>query len=162
MGTNVMQQGNQPLFCHIAQLIEQSRQRITTAVNTAMVYTYYEIGRYIVEDEQKGKHDAQYGKYVIKNLSQQLTDRFEEKWSVDTLKRCRFFYSVYSKKIGATVLAKSDSNSNNDEGNAVAPIQKMEKVFVQSPAFTLSWSHYLVLMRIENPDERSFYEIECQ
>lgn len=79
----------------------------------------------------------------------------------DTLKRCRFFYQAYSNStIGATPLPQlqdklkpTHNKSTTNCSNTVAPIQ--------TPRFTLSWSHYLVLMRIENPDERSFYEIEA-
>lgn len=129
------------LFEHIAQLIEKSRQYVKSTINTAMVYTYYGIGKYIVEDEQQGEGRAKYGKNILKQLSKRLTERFGTSWTVDTLKRCRFFYKAYtSAAIGAT------------------PLPQLE----DSPKFTLSWSHYLILMRIENPDERHFYEIEAK
>lgn len=128
------------LFKKVTNLIEQARVRVATAMNVAEVYTKYQIGRYIVEEEQSGKVRAEYGKQVLEGLSEQLMKRYEEGWTVDTLKRCRFFYKVYgSTQIGATLLPQS--------GNM--------------PKFTLSWSHYLVLMRIKNADERRFYEIEA-
>ena len=128
------------LFKKVTNLIEQARVRVATAMNVAEVYTKYQIGRYIVEEEQSGMVRAEYGKQVLEGLSEQLMKRYEEGWTVDTLKRCRFFYKVYcSTQIGATLLPQS--------GNM--------------PKFTLSWSHYLVLMRIKNADERRFYEIEA-
>jgi predicted nuclease of restriction endonuclease-like (RecB) superfamily len=155
MNDNNIQQDNQPLYLHIAQLIEQSRQRIATIVNTAMVYTYYEIGRYIVEDEQQGNYRAEYGKAILKDVSKRLTERFGMGWSYRSLRSIKQFYIVYSKRINSdypiwqTLFANS---SKSNLANSVGQIQQ----------FTLSWSHYLVLMRIEKPDERNFYEIECQ
>ena len=84
------------LFERISHLIEQARKRVSTTVNLAEVYTKYSIGQYIVEDEQQGEYRAQYGKQVLQNLSVRLTERFGNGWTVDTLKRCRYFYNVYS------------------------------------------------------------------
>lgn len=145
------------LFEKVSALIEQGRQRVVSAVNIAEVYTKYCIGQYIVEDEQQGKVRAEYGKQVLKELSARLTERFGEGWSVETLDKSRKFYRVYSsRQISSTVQTKLNIVNSVDEiedGNTVAPIRQ--------PRFTLSWSHYLVLMRIENPEARSFYEIEC-
>lgn len=148
------------LFEKISALIEESRKKVATAVNIAEVYTKYEIGRYIVEDEQEGNYRAAYGKKVLEVLSYRLTDKFGPSWSVDTLKRCRFFFNVYScPEIGATALPKSEKQKvDKDSGNSVAPIQNAPTV---PHEFVLSWSHYLILMRVDNPDARSFYEIEA-
>ena len=128
------------LFNKVSNLIEQARARVATAMNVAEVYTKYKIGQLIVEDEQKGKYRAEYGKQILSKLSERLISTYENGWTVDTLKRCRFFYRIYCpQQIGATVLPQSEV----------------------LPEFTLSWSHYLVLMRIKNDDERRFYEIEA-
>lgn len=148
------------LFEKIAILIEQSRRFVANSVNVAEVRTRYEVGRYIYEDEQQGGR-ASYGKQVLKNLSVRLISRYGEDWTYDTLKRCRFFYQAYANaKIGATPLPQLEDYNNPSENkqdtnwsNTVATIQL--------PRFTLSWSHYLVLMRIENIEARSFYEIEA-
>ncbi len=140
---------NEDLFVKITSLIEKSRHHIATAVNTAMVITYFEIGRYIVQDEQKGSNRAKYGKSVLKELSSKLTERFEKGWSVENLQNIRNFYLAYSQKY-ETVFHKS---SDSDLVNSVYEIQN---------PFELSWSHYLILMRIQNIDERNFYEIECK
>lgn len=150
------------LFERVASLIEQARRHVATSVNIAEVYTKYTIGRYIVEDEQQGQHRAQYGKQVLIGLSDRLTKCFGDGWSVETLKKCRFFYSVYSSsQIGSIVWTKlkivdSVDEIGNETQNAV--LGNGQQCL---PNFTLSWSHYLVLMRIDNPDARNFYEIEC-
>ena len=102
---NDIQKREDALFEHISKLIEKSRKQAKTAINTAMVYTYYGIGKYIVEDEQNGYERAAYGKKVLKQLSEQLCAEYGNGWTVDTLKRCRFFYKAYSPyQIGATPL----------------------------------------------------------
>lgn len=129
------QLSNQPneniLFSKVAELLELSRKQVIATVNLTMVHTYFEIGKMIIEGEQQGEIRAVYGKGVLKNLSNRLKERFGKGFSVDNLQNMRRFYSVYSK---------------------------YEK---PSTKFKLSWSHYLVLMRIENSNERSFYEIEA-
>ena len=148
------------LFERISELIEQARRRVVTTANIAEVYTKYSIGQYIVEDEQQGNARAEYGKQVLKDLSRRLTERFGDGWSVETLKLCRRFYNVYSNSVNSVYPIQ------NKKDRQCLPISEIvhnadEYAETLTPQFTLSWSHYLVLMRIENPDARSFYEIEC-
>ena len=148
------------LFERISALIEQARNVVVNTAKAAEVKTRYEVGRYIFEDEQQGERAA-YGKQVLKNLSVKLIDRFGDDWSYDTLIRCRKFYTSYQNaEIVATPLPQlenlgesAESKEDMNCGNAVAPIRL--------PRFILSWSHYLILMRIENIEARSFYEIEA-
>jgi len=150
----------QDLFQKVADLIEASRKRVATAVNTAMVYTYYEIGRYIVEDEQNGASRAEYGKAVLRNLSQALTDKYGSGWSYPNLKNIKLFYLIYSKRLNSVYPIE-----RNADLDIISPAEKAKQCLPNSttkrPQFILSWSHYLILMRIENPQARSFYEIEC-
>ena len=150
------------LFERISALIEESRKRVATAVNIAEVYTKYEIGRYIVEDEQEGKARAAYGKQVLPILSQKLTDKFGSGWSLETLKSARKFYSVYAPQaIRSTALTKSDKETGKTNlVNSVDQIQ-IAPAEPHTHKFVLSWSHYLVLMRIKDDGARSFYEVEC-
>ena len=120
------------LYNKIACLLEEARRKVASAVNIAMVYTYFEIGRIIVEDEQNGNSRAEYGKEVLKSLSERLTRKFGKGFSVTNLKQMRDFYQSYS--IRQTL----------------------------SDQFYLSWSHYLFLMRIDNNAERDFYEKEAE
>ncbi|MBO7422380.1 MAG: DUF1016 family protein [Oscillospiraceae bacterium] len=150
----------------IERLITEARKRTVAAVNTAMVYTYFEIGRMIVEDEQKGTTYASYGKETLKNVSMYLIARFGKGYSVDNLERMRKFYLIYSNS--ATPLRNSKnlkivSSNSLENTNSATPLRNSQ--IPQTPSaelhFTLSWSHYLKLLRIENPDERRFYEIEA-
>lgn len=128
----------------IALLLHQARKQVVQSINQTMVFTYFEIGRMIVEEEQAGKERADYGKQLLKGLSAQLIKEFGRGFSVENLDRMRYFYRVYSKDtISSTVLTNS--------GNGVNSL----------PEFKLSWSHYLKLMRIDDEYERKFYEIEA-
>ena len=148
------------LFERISTLIEESRKKVATAVNIAEVYTKYEIGRHIVEDEQEGKARAAYGKQVLQILSQKLTDKFGSGWSLETLKSARKFYSVYAPQaIRSTALTKSDKETGKT--NSVNSVDQIQIAPAEPHKFVLSWSHYLVLMRIKDDGARSFYEVEC-
>ena len=127
------------LYDKISTLIEQARNSIVKNVNCIEVYCKFKTGKYIIEDELYGKYRAAYGKKVLSLLSEKLTNKYGHGWSVETLTLCRKFYSVYSKIV-----------------NDVYEINTKTKQHF----FTLSWSHYLILMRIDNNDERRFYEIE--
>lgn len=149
------------LFEQITALIEQSRQRIATAVNVAEVYTKYHIGQYIVEEEQQGNDRAAYGKQVLKTLSEKLTERFGGGWSVETLEKCRKFYRVYSASISSTVQTEFIEAEKSSTVQTKLKNSGDEQL-TNAPNFFLSWNHYQILMRINNPEERSFYEIEAK
>ena len=92
----------------VCDILNKARRNVKTAVNLSMVYTYYEIGRMIVEEEQSGDQRAEYGKYVIKSLSDYLTKNFGKGYSSDNLKLMRKFYIVYSNDtIGETLFPQS-------------------------------------------------------
>ena len=151
------------IAARIERLIIDARANVARSINLAEVITKYEIGHVIVSVVQEGEERAAYGKQLLKGVSEILTERLGDGWSVETLKRCRKFFIMYSaKEIGATVLTEA---LDNNLVNSVDQIQKAMTKSNKSPVlypFTLSWSHYLVLMRIESDEERHFYEIECQ
>lgn len=124
----------------IEQLVLSARSEAAKVINVAEVITKYKIGHTIVDVIQKGSERAEYGKNILKNVASVLTERLGKGWAVESLTLCRKFYMIYRKEIVNSVY-EIDNPSRN------------------IPDFKISWSHYLVLMRIENPDERSFYEI---
>lgn len=148
----VVNKGIDALFDKVSGLIEQARAHIATTVNIAEVYTKYCIGQYIVEYEQKGNIRAQYGKQVLKTLSERLTARFGNGWSYANIKNIRQFYLVYSDRLTAGN-PFGDKKANRRLANRTDD--------VGGHGFMLSWSHYLILMRVENSEARNFYEIEC-
>lgn len=91
-------------YANVANLLEQSRKHVRQATNMAMVYTYYEIGRMIFEEEQKGEGRAGYGQQLINGLSEYLTNRFGRGFSATNLKQMRQFYRTFSNDhIGQTL-----------------------------------------------------------
>lgn len=136
------------LYLKISQLLKAARQTVVRTVNQTMVHTYYEIGRMIVEDEQQGKERAEYGKQVLKELSKRLSVEFGKGFSERNLEQMRQFFLTYS------ISQKSSAKLASPEN------QGIQFQYTGLPNFVLSWSHYLKLMRITNPDERCFYEIE--
>lgn len=136
-----MIEANQSLDTLIANsidLIQYARQLVAKQVNLVQLMTYYSLGKWIVEVQQEGQERAQYGKKVIKALSDHLTEKFGRGFSKANLEFFRRFYLNYEDRIAETVFRQLEEN----------------------PPFIVSWSHYLQLMRIENKEERIFYEIE--
>lgn len=144
---------SQSLPERVIALIEEARRKIASVANVALVYTYYEIGRMIVEDEQGGKERAAYGDKTLAELSEKLTVRFGKGWSIANLKLMRQFFITYSNSLN-TVYPIGTPNGQ------ATPLPANEIIRTVGD-FTLSWSHYLVLMRIANPAARGFYEKEA-
>ena len=119
----------------IKELVNSAKQRVVTSINIAMVYTYYEIGRRIVEQEQKGKHRANYGNELIKQLSAELTREFGKGYSEVNLRYFRKFYIIYSvNQIQQTVFAKSKITNFKTKTSSCNNSKKQigQTVFLQS------------------------------
>jgi predicted nuclease of restriction endonuclease-like (RecB) superfamily len=167
----------------IRELICSSRFTVARGVDLVQVHTNFEIGRRIVQEEQKGNRRADYGKEVIIALADRLTREFGDGFSKSNLEYMRRFYLAYEDrglliaqttsgqspalKITQTVsgqlatgkkaqtqLAKSSADEKNNLPTDQFQIPR------RSP-FTLSWSHYVFLLGLKNSAERSFYEIEA-
>ncbi|MGL4864414.1 PDDEXK nuclease domain-containing protein [Cetobacterium sp.] len=127
------------IYDEIKSLLENARKKVLSTVNSTMTMTYFLIGKNIVEEEQNGESRAEYGKELIKNLAVQLTEEFGKGFTVRNLELIRKFYMTYSQD------------------------EKTKSVisFSENP-FKLSWTHYIRLVRIQNIEERRFYEIEAE
>ncbi|MCL1996029.1 MAG: DUF1016 N-terminal domain-containing protein [Defluviitaleaceae bacterium] len=112
----------------IINLLRQGREKALTAVNSAMVETYWRIGKRIVEEEQSGNERAKYGEYLLTNLARHLTDTLGKGFSYGNLRNFRQFYLVFpSEEICYTVCSK------------------------------LSWSHLRLIMRLDSAEARNYY-----
>jgi len=153
------------LYDKIEKLIEIARQKTTSTVNLIMLQTYFGIGRYIVEDEQQGMQRADYGTKTLKEISDKLASKFGKGYSERNLRNMRQFFLTYQRRaIWQTPSAKLQGVENKHDvvcHNLSGESLTQDAQSKITNNFTLSWSHYLILMRIENPDERSFYEIEA-
>ena len=119
-------------YKQVADLLVSARQYAKQQIDNTIVITYYKIGQMIVEREQQGQKRAQYGVNLIKGLSEYLTNEYGKGFSVVNLKNIRKFYLEYTPSKGQTL----------------------------SAFLCHGWSHYQILMRIENKAARRFYEIE--
>jgi predicted nuclease of restriction endonuclease-like (RecB) superfamily len=125
--------GLSPAFLNeIREMLRQARQRAYAAVNFVMVETYWRIGKRIVEEEQQGKERAGYGTFLIRELSKSLSEEFGKGFSIANLKNFRQFYIVFSENQKSYALRSE-----------------------------LTWSHYRLIMRLDNPAARQYYMQEA-
>ena len=115
----------------IKSIISKARYNAFTAINTEMLKAYFEIGRKIVDEEQKGEKRAGYGEYLLEIISKDLTLEFGKGFGTTALKNMRIFYTTYKDKIGQSV---------TDE------------------FFKLSWTHYCELIKIKEELKREYFE----
>ena len=145
----------------IRSLILSARRSAARGVNLLQVYTNYEIGRRIVEQEQRGADRAEYGKQVLKELAERLSAEFGSGFSRSNLEYMRRFYLAYPNQ--------HEQISQTSSGEFRVPFSPFS--ISQTPSgisggaglerpFTLSWSHYVFLLGLEE-QQRSFYEIEA-
>ncbi|OGT07977.1 MAG: hypothetical protein A2X78_00240 [Gammaproteobacteria bacterium GWE2_37_16] len=130
------------IYTQIASVIKEARAKVMLTIDTTMVQAYWHIGKYIVEEEQRGKARADYGMYLISEISTKLNHEFGHGFSVRTLIDIRKFYLTYSvtenKKTHALRAKSPEPKFNNN----------------------LSWTHYRSLMSENNSTIRAFYELE--
>lgn len=167
------------LLKSVRKIILDTRRYISRRVNYAQIVSNWLIGKMIVEDEQKGKHSAEYGKKLIEYLSEKLFTEFGSGYSSTNLKYFRQFYIVFFK--GHAVSDKSKP-SDNEIRHAVSDELKdseVEILHAVSEEFNvakindiicndshplsgllklnLSWTHYRILLKVENADALNFY-----
>ena len=130
------------LFIDIKGLIDEAKTSITRQVNTIIIYTYYHVGKIIIEEEQGGNEKAFYSKEILKNLSELLTNEYGKGYSQDNLEKMRKFYLTYRSRISESLIRKSDQSKMTDF-----------KIH-----FKLSWTHYFHFLKINDDEERDFYE----
>jgi len=116
------------LLERVSNLLEQARRETVRRINTVIVQTYWEIGRLIVEEEQKGTERARYGEYLTQRLSKDLIRKFGRGFTERNLWAMKQFYLTYPK--------------------------------LHALRAELTWTHYRILMRVEDDLARQFYEIE--
>ncbi|MDR3110984.1 MAG: PDDEXK nuclease domain-containing protein [Planctomycetaceae bacterium] len=146
-------------YKQVADLLVSARKYAKRQLDNTIVTAYYEIGRMIVEREQQGQKRAQYGAKLIKGLSQYLTGQYGRGFSVVNLQSIRKFYQVYSQSIQQSLTAKSGDDEKSQSLISLFDVnaQKGQSLSAQ---FNLTWTHYQILMRIEDESARRFYEIE--
>ena len=181
--------GLAPLIAEVRHLVQSARRGAASVVDTFQVLTNFEIGRRIVEHEQKGERRAEYGAELLKELSVRLTEEFGRGFSPVNLAQMRRFYLTWqgrvhifqtpSEKLVSSEIAQQPAGQLVAGEIFQSPTEKLSRPSAKgrlatgqspifqsvteksgSPPFLLSWTHYVELLGIKDPDERSFYEIE--
>lgn len=116
------------LFNDVLNILQIARQKAYNAVNSEMVHAYWLLGKRIVEEEQQGEKRAAYGEGIIKELSKILSNELCKGFSVSNLENFRKFYLSFSDNQNSYALRRE-----------------------------LGWSHYRLIMRIQNPTVRQYY-----
>ncbi len=117
------------IYSEIKETLLTSRNQAYTAVNFTMVQAYWQIGRIIVEHEQEGNLRSGYGKSVLQELSNRLTEEFGKGFSVRTLQQMKKFYVMFP-----------NTNALRSQ---------------------LTWTHYRLLLSVENEQARQWYMNEA-
>jgi predicted nuclease of restriction endonuclease-like (RecB) superfamily len=146
----------------MVDLLEQARRASARAVNSIMTATYWEIGRRIVEHEQKGRSRAGYGEELLLRLSDDLTARFGRGFSRQNLQRFREFYLAFPTDVICPTL--SGISSETMFQTLPERFQTMSAKFSLKDIanrFPLPWSHYVLLLSVKNPEASVFYETEA-
>jgi predicted nuclease of restriction endonuclease-like (RecB) superfamily len=163
-----MQPEGNDLFDRVVSILEQARASVVRSVNNNMVVAYWLIGREIVQELQGGDERAEYGKQIIKDLSGKLNSKYGKGFSTSNLWYFRQFYIVYSNrepKIRHKLCGEFELGGKLHKPCGVLDdlslsVEKSDLIQGFSPE--LSWSHYRSLTKVDNKNERLFYEIEAE
>jgi predicted nuclease of restriction endonuclease-like (RecB) superfamily len=161
--------GYDEVLAGISELLDRARRTTAQTINAILTATYWDVGRRIIEFEQRGQVRATYGEKLWKRLAADLTARHGRGFSKSNIALMRAFYlqwEIFQTPSGKFVAqAKgspfsqlagiSDSESPDAE---LIPIAKQTDLL---PAFRLPWSHYVRLLAVDNPNARAFYEAEA-
>ena len=129
-------------IARIREILAHARAEALKSVNAAMVAAYWQIGREIVEEEQRGRERANYGARLLHHLSMRLTDEFGKGFGERNLRFIRQFYQTYADRSPPIRYAASTELAG-EQPRSLSPLP--------------SWTHYRVLMRVSDPDAHSFY-----
>lgn len=151
------------LFINIVSTYLSGKTKAFKAANAALIETNWKIGQHIVQFEQGGSSKAEYGDKLLERLSKDLSLSYGRGFSLSNIKRFRQFYLAYP--IGAMLSQQFDTENQPDAKGAEPPHQfnsenQLDTKGAEAPHL-LSWTHYVELLKISDPLERSFYERQC-
>lgn len=185
-----------PVYERIREILESAKARVARSVNTTQVVANWLIGREIVEEEQRGKKRADYGRRLLEDLSSRLSADFGRGFSINNLEHFRDFYLTYPDLLasgiphalrdelrdapapdaiphalrGESMASPPDRGSvavrrkSRDDSNGALEIRHAVRSESWQPGClhpNLSWTHYRILLRVDKPEARAFYEIEA-
>ena len=140
-------------------IVSKARSKAFAAVNYSLVERNWRIGKRIVEEEQNGEARAEYGKHIIEVASAALTEEFGKGFSVTTLRVFRRFYLKFSNlQIQRTVSVEFNASIQQTPSEELSNnLQHVQKAGIH----LLPWSHYELLIRIEDKQARDWYAKEA-
>jgi predicted nuclease of restriction endonuclease-like (RecB) superfamily len=141
------------LITEIKKIVDDSKSTILRTVNTELLFTYWHIGRLIIEKETTDNINEQSSRQLILELSKELTIHVGKGFSRSNLTYMRLFFLKYN---GQT-LSDQPKKLKKIVGQTVSD-QPKKKTKKQQINIQLSWSHYIELLKIDNDLERSFYQ----
>lgn len=133
----------------VEDILRAARANAFRAVNSAMVEAYWNVGRIIVREEQQGKERAEYGAFIIQNLSIRLKEEFGKGFTEQNLRNFRQFYLCFPIR---NALRSESSHVRIDEHPSDNP-----ETIRYALRSELTWTHYRLLMRVDKPDARAWY-----
>lgn len=147
-----MKATNQTYVLEIKQILNNARKKAYSAVNTAMIEAYWLVGKRIVEEEQNGNKRANYGKEILVNLSKELLTDLGKGYSVSNLKNFRQFFLTFPNLIQ---IRQTVSGEFNPIGQKVSG--EFEKPLSSKLSEFINWSHYQLIMRVNDEKARAYY-----
>ena len=140
-------------------IVSKARSKAFAAVNYSLVERNWRIGKRIVEEEQNGASRAEYGKHIIEVASAALTEEFGKGFSVTNLRVFRRFYLKFSNlQIQRTVSVEFNASIQQTPSEELSNnLQHVQKAGIH----LLPWSHYELLIRIEDKQARDWYAKEA-
>lgn len=154
VSTPLLTHSAEPLYREIRVILQSARAGAYHAVNTAMVQAYWHVGRLIVEHEQGGATRAAYGEAVLDDLSRRLMVEFGRGFDVTNLRKMRQFYRMFEIRDAVRLESGKAKRAAARLVSGVEPIR-------HTACDELSWSHYRLLMQVENPAAREWYMNEA-
>jgi hypothetical protein len=152
--------GLAPLIAEVRNLIQSARRGVASVVDTFQVMTNFEIGRRIVEHEQNGAKRAEYGTELLKELSARLTAEFGKGFSERNLRSFRSFFLTYRERV-PQIWQQPAAKLMDIRIQQTPSVKLTSSEIAQKPTgqfsypFTLSWTHYVELLSVKDPGERS-------
>ncbi len=148
--------GYDSVLSDVVALLESSRRAAARSVNSVMTSTYWLIGRRIVEEEQGGRRRGEYGAAIVERLAQDLTRRFGRGFGRRNLFQMRAFYVEYREIVQGPSAQLAPRRSSKK-------VQALHAQLTEgsAPRFPLPWTHYVLLLSVDRPGARSFYETEA-
>jgi len=161
--------GYDEVLAGISELLNRARHSTAQAINSILTATYWEVGRRVVELEQRGQVRAAYGEGLWKRLADDLTARHGRGFSKSNIALMRAFYlqwEIFQTPSGKLVAQAKDSPfsqlpDRSEDERPDTQLVAVSEVPYLAGAFRLPWSHYVQLLAVDNPNARGFYEAEA-